>query len=196
MVLHDGTQNEISDAEKALVGQRFASFVDIEMLAGRFGGNVRPGDDIMVPTSLLLRRLVAPDEYWVISVEDFRPFSSDLPPAESIIKSILLQRVSGEAGHEIVAYRLGGDAVVRRWDGGDAATHLEHDRQMGVNLPPDEMSEVDLRIRELLGYLLGGRSNRRLEADMGINLQPIGLPELEGLIAFVTHPDAAPAPGI
>jgi len=198
MVVHDGTQPEIPDAEKLLVGQRFASFVDYDMLAGKFASSVRPGDDIMVPASLRLRRPVAPAKYWGIAVESSRPYNSEIfTPSELIVKSVVLHNVYDNIDHETVAYRLGADAIVRRWDAGDVAVRLERDKRMRLDLSRnDEVAEVEGRLQELLGFLVEGMSNARLQADMGINLQPIGMSELEGLIAFVTHPDVVPAPGI
>jgi hypothetical protein len=96
--------------------------------------------------------------------------------------------VDNERGGNFYDYRLGSDGVVRRHD---ITTQNSENRKafekLGrVALPGETKEEALVReAAEDIEALVNEVQNSRLERDRGLNDQPIGITEMEGLEDFV-----------
>jgi hypothetical protein len=105
-------------------------------------------------------------------------------------REIAVQRKDSEGqGRERWSYRLCDDGIVRRYDGGDMWAKQEEKKKLGMQYFPT------LRVHEKPDYVELSKArnsniensiqNTRLEADMGLNNQPVSPDEIAGLKAFI-----------
>lgn len=195
---HDGTQAEVDLRERAIVAQKFSSLVDDALL--NFAEHVKHFSYPIPKDSLLLKLPIDDSSYWSVGVksktEDPTP-DGYTTPAEGTRKSMSLQFVDHGYGRDMVDYRLCDDGVVRRWTGGDQCTKRRQQEELGIAQEPigsDTPPEVALALTEAaLSRLINvDIPNARLEQQMGYQMQPVSLAELEGLIDLFSQYPATP----
>lgn len=189
-VEHDGTQAEISAEEQKLVALKFTSLVDDLML--NHPDKIKRRDAVGSATNhLSLKRSTLPDEHWHIAVKQTDVSEASALPDIVEISAISLQRIEGVLGREGADYYLGLDGVVRRKDFGDIATKVEKESSMDPPAPREDISPPEALLGlTALGNAMGQLiENSRLEQRMGVNMQPVGIAELDALSEYVTHPD-------
>lgn len=174
----DGTHPEVAPEEQRAVSQKFSSFVDDIMLNNvsrihttdpRINGESTPH------SRLILKRLE--DDSLTVLVEVS-------PKSKTAAKYVDLEQIGGDR----VSYRLGHDGVVTRFDVAEKkpeetdAETLDGIRYLNGTETPEEGLVAS---EGLLKHLSEALANDRLEKEMGINDQPIGMDELNSLISLV-----------
>lgn len=174
----DGTQAEVSEAEKKHVATVFSSYVDDKLL-----GNI---SDVFTPTyegeaSLILA--VNDSEYGELTIG-----IEDDPQCLDFRKSISLQKIDEDGnGGDYIDYRLGEDGVVRRVD----INKMSPEQRVLHRAAAEPLIHYDNPVRLAAQLALErdglneGRKNFELETKMGQNNQPIGILELERVIEIV-----------
>lgn len=150
--------------------------------------------------SLLLRLPINDADSWFISVRARTPpdeAGGVTTASERVRKEISLQRIVSGYGRDGFSYRLFADGVVRRYDGGDPYANPDR-RALSIeeliasdNMPRDELVDLVQNSRERLVSV--DIPNQRLEREMGLQLQPIGLEELDGMTDLVTQRGVIPS---
>jgi hypothetical protein len=200
VILHDGTQSEVSEREQAVVAEKLSNFVDDSLLnypeeVKHFAGYSR------IPPSQKLYLEVPIDETssWSVIIESIQNDAlDDFNPSMLKRKEIFLQRKDNGYGREQLGYRLYEDGVVRRWDGGDAYATIEKEKELGIYQAPLEpgtpieevMIHAARNMRNLVEFSI---PNAELEKQMGVQDQPVSLSELESLIDMLSSPDVTAA---
>jgi hypothetical protein len=184
MVPFDGTQPEASYAEREYVGVGFENLVSDLYLN-------YPSDTVATEQSAVLALMRIdndPNKKWNIVVsqqgeymdvnamEDDPEYAElyDHDPSDMTRAELRLIRLV-PGGYRSWAYRLAEDGTVRRID--------EETRQNG------QQQQLDAFHTSLEDQIAG----ERLERDMGINNQPIGVAEMRGLEAFMYGGKLEPA---
>jgi hypothetical protein len=194
IVPHDGTQREIPESERLLVTQKFDTLIDGFL---QNNGTEVFHSDYTNEDSLVLEAPDIAGNHWHIRVRaktDEIVADARFSPSEMIRKEIFLQRIEGYRGRDALAYRLFADGVVRRWDGGDGWAKSQQKREWG--LAPESIEPRTPSVEALIQTMLNREEllnvtipNARLETQMGLQNQPIGLTELEGLEELLSRPD-------
>lgn len=186
VVPHDGTQSEIPALEQARVATKFSSLVG-DLLLNHITSveHYTHSED----SHLFLGLPVGEDGRWSVTVQSRVEPHRGLAPSEQTPCSINLQHMANGLKLEYLSYRLDSDGVVRRWtvDDMEARSQL----QEFDYLSDEEMTDAEARTkaRELLEQVSHEvLPNDRLEEEMGYNMQPVGLAEIEGLEAFLSQP--------
>ena len=192
----DGSQSEIGQRERELVATKFSSFIDDVLLNHADIVTHLNGSS---PHDVLHLEAPTGTSNWAAKVEAVTQFTpvADMPLSEQITRSIDVQRLDGIYGRDVFGYRLFADGVVRRWDGGDIQGKKEADRKLGLEpmlrmIEPEEELSIEgvLQVtRNNIEYILNSAiPNQRLERQMGLNEQPVGIDELDGLIDMLSAP--------
>lgn len=177
----DGTQPEVSNAEREHVSLVFSSFVDSMLLSHidkLLIADIGPPSN---PNPFTNLKLKTPDRATSISI-------TSSPNSASTLKAILVQKQEGVYGKDALAYQLGTDGLVRRQDLPEKTREqkqIEHAAR--VRMPEGGTSPQEgLRIAtSSLDFMQQAIETAKLEQDMGMNNQPIGIVELESLIQLV-----------
>jgi hypothetical protein len=190
-VPHDGTQPEVPPAEREVVAQKFDALVDdIHLNAA----DRVEHSSIVVPEDRLLVRIPAEEGHWrgaVTAKTDVLTHDTPFPPSAVVVKSINLSYYANGSGpqRQFVSYRLCGDGIVRRFNGGDRAMAHQNskalDKTAGVPKPTSVGQEMD----RLLFDSIDRARSRHVEEKLGYQNQPVGITEIDGLIDFITKPD-------
>jgi hypothetical protein len=117
-------------------------------------------------------------------------FKHEIRMSEAFTRQITLVRLEGSQARETWKYRLCLDGVVRRVDLGDAYGKLLIEKELGLRnfeiIGNDStLDSLKTSIEATWKVLLELELNHRLEADMGINNQPVTEDELKGLRDFL-----------
>ena len=177
MQVFDGRQAKVGAEEQSAVAAKFDTFVDDIMLSHAdivHDKSKRPEAAVHV----LGLGILAPDGTWSATVrhaylrkDEANKFNSPKHSNKMIV--LVFTDAHGHEQGEFI-YETDDEGVVCRSDSGDAGVEEEQDK---VELFQDSDEKYALE---------------DLEADMGLNDQPIGLNELEGLISFLSSPDVYP----
>ncbi|MGH2852632.1 MAG: hypothetical protein ACRDLF_00350 [Solirubrobacteraceae bacterium] len=185
----------ISEAERERVSAQFQDLVVNTLL--NHAGDVRHSDVLAEESiSLRLKNPKEPDVEWSIAVRHktvTEAPSDEWESAEEASACIDIQRCAAGLGREMFSYRLGSDAVLRRVDLGDMYAKAQQRRVAGIGprflTGRESVDEMIQATEENLHHMLTvDLPNSRLEREMGLNDQPIGMQELQGLKAFVAQP--------
>lgn len=188
VVPHDGTQPEVTDTEQALVADKFSSLVDDTMLAHIEDITSTSAGESRVVLGSFRRE---PGLVWKLKItraEDFEPLEG-VEYADQKLAVIELTRDMDGRAKEQLSYRLGADGVVRRHTVEDVEKKRKHDREFYVldeaqrnTGDEDSMSTEELyrqKRRE-------AAANRKLERELGVNMQPVGFEEITSLTDFIS----------
>jgi hypothetical protein len=178
MQAFDGNQPEITAEEQRAVTAKFDTFVDDIMLShAEDVHNTSKRPEAVV--HMLELDIPAEDGTWSASVrhaflQKYEANKFNSPKHSNKMVALVFTDVDGHEQGEFI-YETDNDGVVCRSDSNNA----------GIE---EEQNEEELFKDSDEKY-----ANEDLEADMGLNDQPIGLGELDGLISFLTSPYARPA---
>ncbi len=188
-------QTGVDDAEKGAVGAKFDSLVSDTLL-----NYVAPVRHLHGKDKLSLRRPIEgqPDAFWEVSIWTKAAGEAprdNLESAEEVTAEIGIQKVVGMLGREDFTYRRGSDGVIRRVDHGDQFAMKSKDSAQGRGILL--VNRLELFTKEgtqavlddidsnLANIESNSRPNLRLEREMGLNDQPIGITEMEKLDEFM-----------
>lgn len=194
----DGSQSEVSPAERQAVARRFNSFVDdfmLQHIADVRNHNRNPE----WPINVLEAEIPRAGGSWAVSVRHsvLSPEKAEGLNAHNLPDKAIDLYFEDRNGNERQAhtYGLGHDGVVRRKDEGDALAAERQAAEWGDAGPEPIPADAPAEVREALFARIfeaadQAQENEALEMDMGLSNQPIGMDELDALITFITSPQA------
>lgn len=198
---HDGTQPVIEEAEALAAGQKFRSFV-VDLHLGHAGEvtHLNLGYKTVDRLSLELPG-------WQITVESMTDpdvVTGSVAASDRVRASVFLNCTRPGPAQRTFFYRLYADGIVRRQDVDMSPEGIKQRRQMFPPTSTFRRFDEPLSSERLAGVIetaaqvgriaKNGLENARLERQMGVNNQAIGLPEVDGLIDFLTQ-EAVPVRG-
>jgi hypothetical protein len=202
MTPHDGTQPEIPSAEQSEVAQRFNGIV--ENLQRDHASEVRSysfsGEEV-----LLLELPMDNSVELKIEVKDnIHPREDDyLPPDVRVWREIGLQMYKDGKGREAAIFKFATDGIVRRTNKAGRSAIIE--ARQGLGMAYTSSSTIDEELSRMLdgdvvdtgpydraSFVTDLVANRLLETLTGVNNQPVGLPEVNGLDDLITQPQVVP----
>jgi hypothetical protein len=175
----------VEDEEKLRVAAQFASLVDL--LMDRYAEDVTPNPrkerDLLV---LRCQDDKFADVSWSLGVHLYKNKSKESEILDEK-SSIHLQQIINSRGRYYFSWRLGYDGIVRRHVRGDVSQSRDGlpdiTEFMKIGLGADETA-----FNNLMAQMEEEEANARLEAEMGLNYQPIHIEEMLGLEQFVKQP--------
>jgi len=208
MQVFDGGQPVLSEAEQLTAGHSFESLVDTLMFTHIANVADARASRTKWPRDELLLGKPAPAGAWDIHVTSSKmPENEDDLPLR-VLPGKMLSLVffdQEDREREEFLYSLGTDGVVRREDAGDRwEAEQAEDSLRGEGLLPQESGQMlpanatDEERKAFFDRLfseadaLNGAENAAMEVDMGLNNQPVGVQEIEGLAAMLQAPDVHP----
>lgn len=196
MVVHDGSQTPIPEAEQLQVGTGFNDFFDD--LKQRFAEGLHhygPATDLASQDCIYLRRAGDnANDRWGINLEEYteRPDEwNNVPPPERIVKGINLAWYQDDVQSETFRYQLTEEGIVRRIDVRSPRAQRQAERELGLDERRLGFLSLVAMVTKAKNYLIEIRNmvmGSRLERKMGLNDQPIGRQELDGLVSFLSDP--------
>jgi hypothetical protein len=171
----DGTQVEILPEELDAAATAFSLFVD--SLCEASASN----DVNQQLESTMLMHLELDTENYEVFVDNF----SELPGCDKYLS--ILHLVDNSLGGDSIEYRLGNDGIVRRLNFEKTAElrqiHM-HDQIHPSMIKKQIHSE---RVQKIIAYRLEQEErNLELETKLRLNNQPVGLEEINQLIAIIS----------
>lgn len=194
IIPHDGNQEEVGQEEQKEVAERFKSFVSDMLLshADEVNHFTLSSEDSL----LLYKDTDDPNVRYTVAVrrktDEFEGARDGFDIDDHTREEISVQKIVDGYGRDYYGWRLKADGVVRRWSGGDMHAKAQRQKELGIYKEPlrigASMREIRDRAEQQLTELLEVTiPNAKLEKNMGLNNQPIGRAEFDGLHAFLTE---------
>lgn len=189
IVPHDGSQDPILPEQQERASDKFSSLVDDTFLSHLDKVTTSSsGESRMVLGS----KVTSPGVKWKLRLtkktDDFEPFEG-IDYADQTVASIELAKHVNGRPKEQFSYRLGADGVVRRHTVDDIKERNE--LQRGIQEIEDlkkrgtEEDQPAGALEVLNWSSRQAAENRKLERKMGVNMQPVGEVEVNGLADFI-----------
>ncbi len=193
IIPHDGNQEAVGEEEQEAVAEKFTSFVSDLLLS--YADEVSHFEHSSEDSLLLYKDTDDPNVHYTVAVrrktDEFEGPRDGFDVDDYTREEISVQKIVDNYGRDYFGWRLKADGVVRRWTGGDMSAKSQREKELGIYKAPlpmgASMKEMRQRVEEQLAELRDVTiPNARLEKNMGLNNQPIGMDEFEGLQSFLS----------
>jgi hypothetical protein len=199
IVPHDGTQAEVSVAEAQTVTRKYDSLFDDLMLTHMEGVE---HIEAVPHAGNTLHLQVPAAEGWNIHIHLNMPdalpdTTSSVSPSQQVVRWIGVQAQQHYKGGTSYVYHRYADGIVRRFtmtpaeNAQNTALSKTIPRRPATDAPAEQKDAYLAKFGEVLQ---NARDNDELAQAIGMQNQPIGVAEMDGLAGLLGRPDIAIAP--